>query len=82
MSQPNATPTLTCSPAPTGVGLLRCPRCGENGATIDLHLNDASFGCQDCDEAFEIDEVRDMIAAVKKWERVLKWVALMPTEDE
>ncbi len=57
-----------------GFGELRCPKCGEE-ATISLSLDNLKvFTCGECQEEFEADDVREMLAQAKKWELVFAWL--------
>jgi hypothetical protein len=59
----------------TGI-LLPCPKCGEASASIDFNLADGeTLHCQDCDESFEVADVR---AFIEKWQPVLSWLGEMP----
>lgn len=56
---------------------LPCPRCGEPDANLTLYLADGeTFQCQECDEEFTADAVRDLLA---RWAPVLAWLERMPT---
>jgi predicted RNA-binding Zn-ribbon protein involved in translation (DUF1610 family) len=73
-----AVQTAAAEPASRGI-LLPCPKCGEMQATLDFNLADGvTFHCQDCDDTFEADDLRERIAA---WTRVLAWVDAMPCSD-
>jgi hypothetical protein len=67
------------APRARGLGLLPCPLCGEQQATIDLCLADFNLHCQDCDSDLTVAEVEAFIA---KWRRVLDWLALAATAQE
>ncbi len=59
----------------SGIGTLPCPYCGEQGASIDLHLTDLTFTCGDCEVDFTVQEVRSILA---QWAAVLAWIDLAP----
>lgn len=40
-----------------------------------------SFVCNQCDESFTADDVREAVAAVAKWAPLLKWIELAPVID-
>ena len=66
----------------TGFGKLRCPKCGEAEATIRVDLDDLlTFACTECDEEFGRDDVEEMMAAAKRWARVLAWLDTAPAAD-
>jgi hypothetical protein len=67
------------APRVRGIGLLPCPLCGEQQATIDLCLADFNLHCQDCDSDLTVAEVEAFIA---KWQRVLSWLALAVPAQE
>jgi transcription elongation factor Elf1 len=72
------TSTLTCTTPARGM-TLPCPRCGEANASFDLNLADGdTLHCQDCDENFSVEEIRDL---VKRWGRMLAWIDSMPSEE-
>lgn len=58
---------------------LMCPKCAVLGGIIRLDLDDAeTFSCDDCDETFTADDVRDLVDAARGWERMLAWVEKCP----
>lgn len=61
----------------TGVTLL-CPCCHEGEASVSLFLADGSFQCAECDETFEAEQVRALIAGAERWAKVLAWAESMP----
>jgi hypothetical protein len=67
------------APGARGLGLLPCPLCGEQQATIDLCLADFNLRCQDCDSDLAVADIEAFIA---KWQRVLDWLALAATAQE
>ena len=60
---------------------LPCPCCGEETASLSLHLatlddtGGENFTCQECDTAFSVDSVREFIA---KWGTFLAWLDTIP----
>ena len=68
----------TTTASATGVS-LPCPRCGEAQATMMLDMSSKEFTCQECNEVFHVDEMRDVVA---RWTRIIGWVDLMPGSDE
>lgn len=50
------------------MGMLKCLKCGEV-CLIKLHLDDCTtLQCNECDETFTLDEVREM---VEGWNKAL-----------
>jgi hypothetical protein len=76
MANTTAAPAGTGSAAsPRGFGYLPCPRCGEE-ASIRIDLDDLdTFTCQECDNDFTLDTVRNLI---DRWQRVLAWIDRAP----
>jgi hypothetical protein len=60
--------------------LLPCPCCKEAEACVSLQLSDGEFFCRECEETFTADDVRQFIARVRRWEKLLEWAESMPTE--
>jgi hypothetical protein len=54
--------------------MLPCPRCGEAEANIMLHLGDQTLQCCECEEEFDADELRGIMA---RWVKVLAWMEQM-----
>jgi len=59
--------------------LLPCPLCGEQQATIELHLSDLdTCHCLECDNEFTLADVRKLIAS---WQAVLCWIDSAPSQE-
>jgi transcription elongation factor Elf1 len=79
MSDRQTSPTPTCQPVRRGWGGLPCPMCGEAEVSIALDLDDMgrdeACRCAECESAFGLDHVRDLMA---KWQAVLLWLDSAP----
>ena len=61
-----------------GFGTLPCPRCASETA-IAVYLDDlTSLRCADCEETFDLADVR---ALVEKWAPVLRWLDSAPAAE-
>ena len=61
---------------------LPCPKCGEENASIAVHLwtlddeTAVNFFCHECEAEISLQEVRGLIA---RWSRLLDWLETAPT---
>jgi hypothetical protein len=62
-------------PVKRGLGLVPCPLCGQEEATIDLCLADGAFRCQDCEGDFGVEEIH---LRITKWQKLLALHAVLP----
>lgn len=61
-----------------GFGMLPCPCCGEEQASVMLTLADDDsecFKCVECDADFSKATIREFMA---KWGAVMTWLETMP----
>lgn len=67
-------------PAPARSLLLPCPRCGEEHASMVLHLADLDLiECRECEQEITLAEVRDLLT---RWAPVLAWIDAAPTSAD
>jgi len=63
-----------------GFAHLPCILCGNADGNVTLALEDVSqFHCNECDEDFDADAVRQQI---EQWRAVLDWCAAAPVVKE
>jgi hypothetical protein len=68
--------TVVAAVKAKGWGLLPCPLCGEQQASVHLDLTDLdTFHCADCDSDFSASDVK---AFIEKWSKVLAWCEMAP----
>jgi len=79
---PLAAPTLAAATAaPKGFGYLRCPKCNEE-AQITIDLDDLhTLTCRECEDEFNLADVRDLVAQAARWQKVLDFIALAPAAE-
>ncbi len=59
---------------------ITCIKCLNIDAVVCLNMTGAgdTFQCTECQEAFDVTDVRAAIEAAKTWEKLLPWIEQYP----